>query len=262
MTQAAPNRLTSIALILLAAVAVVCLMLGRWQLERAEQRRETAATLEAGRRAPALILTPAVEKNALQAWRPATAQGQWRPEWSVLLDNRNLDGKPRLWLATPLMLDEKNAVLVLRGWVERPIGNRPAQKIPTSTGIERIEGELALRVPRLFELWSSQAQVSGSLPEGWKGVELRDQGVIDTALLPRLQNLDLVEFSQRTGLRFVPAVLMQSSAATADGLKRVWPEPSLDADKNIGYAVQWFGFAGIVIIAFVVVVWRRLRRPK
>jgi len=115
-------------------------MLGRWQLDRAEQRRETAAILEAGRRAPALILTPSVESAALQAWRPATAQGQWRPEWSVLLDNRNLDGKPGLWLATPLMLDDKNAVLVLRGWVERPIGNRTAQKIPTSTGIERHRG--------------------------------------------------------------------------------------------------------------------------
>ncbi|MDO9024105.1 SURF1 family protein [Zwartia sp.] len=262
MTTAAPNRLTSIALILLATVAVVCLMLGRWQLDRAEQRRETAAILEAGRRAPALILTPSVEAAALQAWRPATAQGQWRPEWSVLLDNRNLDGKPGLWLATPLMLDEKNAVLVLRGWVERPIGNRTGQKIPTSTGIERIGGELALRVPRLFELWSSQAQATGSLPEGWKGVEPKERGIIDTGLLPRLQNLDLSEFSHRTGLRLIPAVLMQNTPDATDGLLRVWPEPSLDADKNIGYAVQWFGFAGIVIIAFVVVVWRRLRRRK
>jgi len=262
MTQAGPNRLTSIALILLATVAVVCLMLGRWQLDRAEQRREIAATLEAGRRAPALNLTPTVDTNALQAWRPATAQGQWRPEWSVLLDNRNLEGKPGLWLATPLMLDDKSAVLVLRGWIERPIGNQSAQKIPISAGDDRVEGELALRVPRLFELWSSQAQASGTLPADWKGAVQPDQGVIDTALLPRLQNLDLEEFAQRTGLQFIPAVLMQSAALTKDGLKRVWPEPSLDADKNVGYAVQWFGFAGIVLIAFVVIVWRRFRRRQ
>ena len=30
---------------------------------------------------------------------------QWLPQFSVLLDNRNLDGKPGYWLATPLLLD-------------------------------------------------------------------------------------------------------------------------------------------------------------
>jgi cytochrome oxidase assembly protein ShyY1 len=66
-------------------------------------------------------------------------------------------------------------------------------------------------------------------------------------------------YAQRTGLKFLPTVLMQTGGDASDGLKRVWPEPSVDADKNVGYAMQWFGFAGIVLIAFLVVVWRRLR---
>lgn len=272
MTSAASNRLTFIALILLATVAVVCILLGRWQLERAEQRREIAASIEAGRRAPALSLTPEVAPEALLAWRPAVAQGHWRTEWSVLLDNRNLDGKPGLWLATPLMLDAKTAVLVLRGWIERPIANRPSPKIKTTTAVERVEGELAIRVPRLFELWSSQPDAETALPRDWKGIEPSDRvsdrvsdrasdwSSVDTALLPRLQNLALESYAERTGLVLLPTVLMQSSAEANDGLKRIWPEPSLDADKNVGYAVQWFGFAGIVLIAFLVIVWRRFRR--
>ncbi len=260
MTSAASNRLTLIALILLATVAVVCILLGRWQLERADQRREIAAAIEAGRRAPALSLTPGVSRDALLAWRPAVAQGQWRPEWSVLLDNRNMDGKPGLWLATPLMLDEKTAVLVLRGWIERPIANRPSPKIKTATDLERVEGELAIRVPRLFELWSSQPDAETALPNDWKGIEPSDRASVDTALLPRLQNLALESYAERTGLVLLPTVLMQSSDEANDGLKRIWPEPSLDADKNVGYAVQWFGFAGIVLIAFLVIVWRRFRR--
>lgn len=262
MTKVATNRLTSVALILLASVALICIMLGRWQLERAEQRRAIAVTIEAGRRAPPLSLLPTMTADTLIAWRAATAQGRWRPEWSVLLDNRNLDGKPGLWLATPLMLDDNSAVLVLRGWLERPIANKAPLKVPTNTGIEKVEGELAVRVPRLFELWSSQPDEETSLPIGWKGIEQKDPALIDTADLPRLQNLDLQTYAQRTGLVLLSTVLLQKSEGGADGLKRVWPEPSLDADKNVGYAMQWFGFAGIVIIAFIVVLWRRLRRRK
>lgn len=259
MTKASSNKLTFIALILLGVVAVVCLMLGRWQLDRAEERRQIAATLDAGRRAAPLTLTPNIPEEELKAWRPATVDGLWRSEWSVLLDNRNLEGRPGLWLATPLMLDQNTAVLVLRGWIERPIANRPVAKIPTPDARVHLQGELALRVPRLFELWTSQANAATSLPEGWKGVRQPTEGVIDPVLLPRLQNLDLELYAKRTGLKFLPTVLMQQSGDNNEGLKRVWPEPSVDSDKNVGYAMQWFGFAGIVMVAFLVVGWRRLR---
>lgn len=264
MTKPASNRLTLIALILLGIVAVICLLLGRWQLERAEQRKDVATTLEAGRRAEPLTLRAEMPVNELQAWRSAQAQGQWRTEWSVLLDNRNLEGRPGLWLATPLMLDPQTAVLVLRGWLERPIADRPVAKVPTETDKETvlIEGELAHRVPRLFELWTTQANAASSLPKGWTGVVQPIAGSIDPVLLPRLQNLDLELYSQKTGIKFLPGVLMQRSGGIADGLKRAWPEPSVDSDKNVGYAMQWFGFAGIVLIAFLVVAWRYLRRRQ
>lgn len=259
MKHTTSNSLTLIALILLGAVAVVCVMLGRWQLERAAERREVAAVLDAGRRAPPVVLTPGISVEELRAWRPAVAQGSWRSEWSVLLDNRNLDGRPGLWLAMPLMLDRDTAVLVLRGWFERPIAGRAVANIATTSMPVEIKGELAVRVPRLFELWTSQPNAVASLPNGWKGQVQPTFGEVDPQLLPRLQNLDLDIYAQRTGLKLLPTVLMQTGGDTLDDLKRSWPEPSVDADKNVGYAMQWFGFAGIVLIAFLVVVWRRLR---
>jgi cytochrome oxidase assembly protein ShyY1 len=259
MKHTASNKLTFIALILLGAVAVICVMLGRWQLDRAAERREVAAVLDAGRRAPPIVLTPETPQADLRAWRPAEAEGQWRSEWSVLLENRNLEGRPGLWLAMPLMLDRDTAVLVLRGWFERPIAHRPAPNIPTAIAPVKITGDLAVRVPRLFELWTSEANAVASLSEAWRGYLQPIRGEVDPTNLPRLQNLDLEIYAQRTGLKFLPTVLMQTGGEASDGLKRVWPEPSVDADKNVGYAMQWFGFAGIVLIAFLVVVWRRFR---
>jgi hypothetical protein len=82
---------------------------------------------------------------------------------------------------------------------------------------------------------------------------------IDSGKLPRMQNLSIVELSEKSGLNLLPVVLMQTSAAN-DGLIRVWPEPSVDADKNLGYATQWFGFAAICLIALLVFSWRLKRQ--
>ena len=68
--------------------------------------------------------------------------------------------------------------------------------------------------------------------------------------------------AQASGLSFVPAVLMQTSGGEEGGLRRAWPQPSVDADQNIGYALQWFGFAAIAGIAWIVVVVRALRRRR
>jgi cytochrome oxidase assembly protein ShyY1 len=81
---------------------------------------------------------------------------------------------------------------------------------------------------------------------------------VDTGQLLRLQNLSLEKLSQQTGLNLMPVVLLQTSASN-DGLIREWPEPSVDADKNVGYAMQWFGFATICFIALLVLIWRQRR---
>src|SRR5690606_23392833 len=119
---------------------------------------------------------------------------------------------------------------------------------------ETVNGELLARVPRLFEL-SGATQLPARLPD-------------PAQALPRVQNLGLEAYAAATGLKFIPTVLAQTADAvqTEDHsesetqLLREWPEPSLDADKNKGYALQWFGFAAIAATAWLVIVWRALRR--
>jgi len=261
MQHSSSNRLTLLALLLLGIVALVCGSLGRWQLSRADERRVISAEIERGRQAVPLEILPNMTTEAVQPWRAASATGRWAGQFSVLLDNRNLDGRPGLWLATPLVLEGGSAVLVVRGWVSRPIGPQQAPKIETSTSRQTIEGEISLRVPRLFELWTSQKGEDSGLPSSWKGIAVTEAGWVDTASVVRVQNLDLTSLAERTGLKFLPLVLLQRSPAQ-DGLVRSWPLPSLDADKNVGYATQWFGFAAIALIACCVVLWRFVRHRR
>lgn len=241
------------ALVLLGVAVAILASLGAWQLRRADERRGVQAAIAAGRAQSPLALTPTTPSAALTAWRPAQATGEWLNQYSVLLDNRNQAGKPGYWLATPLLLDaaSQHAVLVLRGWLPRAVPDQRPPLPDTPAGSVSVVGELTDRVPRLFEVWSlgdeSQGQLPATLP-------------VADGSVPQVQNVALAAYAQSTGLTLLPTVLMQTRGE--DTLVRDWPQPSVDYNQNQGYALQWFSFAAIAAVAWLVVAWRALRRRK
>ena len=261
MAASHTKLLNIIATALLAVTAITCFSLGKWQLSRADERKQIAAEIQSGRAGARLALRSNTPADQLQARRPAVAEGFWQPQFSLLLDNRNLNGRPGLWLATPLLLAEGHAVLVLRGWFARPIGDQGVIRIPTPEGLQQIQGELSLRVPRLFELWQASQQAEQGLPLDWPVHVDKQKNLVESRDLIRLQNIDLDQLSKRTGIKFLPIVLMQQEGH-ADGLIRSWPEPSIDFDKNTGYAMQWFGFAAIAVFAWMGFAWRYWQKRR
>ncbi|MGY6268161.1 SURF1 family protein [Achromobacter denitrificans] len=262
MARPHSTRYTIAALLLLGAAVVILASLGQWQLRRGDERRAILAAIEAGRKQAPLQLTPATDPAGMTAWRAAEATGVWQPQFSVLLDNRNHDGRPGYWLAMPLLLDAGagRAVLVLRGWLPRalpapgqPAGPGPAQPALPATpeGQQTVTGELSPRVPRLFEIWSLGGAEQSALPAA-----LPAAGGV-----PQVQNLPLDAYARATGLALLPTVLMQSDGAD-DGLVRDWPQPSVDFQQNTSYAVQWFAFASIAAIAWLVVLGGAVRRMR
>jgi cytochrome oxidase assembly protein ShyY1 len=245
---------TLIALVLLGIAVVLLASLGRWQLRRADERRAILAAIEAGRRQPPLTLTPATSTDDLRPWRPVSAQGRWRDDLTVLLDNRNQDGRPGYWIATPLVLESGSgtAVLVLRGWLPRTLpGQAVAARPALAPDVRAVTGQLVERVPRLFELWNPGGPPSDALPTAWPA----------PGGPPTVQNLDLGAYASATGLHLLPTV-MEQLAPGGDGLVREWPQPSVDYNQNLGYAMQWFGFAAIAGIAFVVVAVRAVQAAR
>ncbi len=250
---------TIAALILLGLTAVLCAGLGNWQLDRAAQRDAIRQAMETGRQSAVLMLEPNIPASELRDWRIAQANGVWLHEFTVLLANRNYKGRPGFWVATPLLLqgEPRTAVLVLRGWLPRPIGpGESLPPLPRPTEAQLIEGQLVSHVPRLFELWSFGDTGASTLPADFFKPENP---------APQVQNLDLENFARVTGLKLLPAVLEQTSTAQTESqgqvmLNRDWPMPPIDSDTNRGYALQWFSFAAIAGLAFLVIAWRALRR--
>lgn len=256
MTRAPFSFRIVAALILLSIVAVVCALLGRWQLGRAEEREAIHANILSGRERTAVNITADTNPDELLNWRQAHASGHWLNRYTVLIANRNLNGKPGYWVVTPLALPDhgQTALLVLRGWIPRPLGT--GATLPPLDGPETqvsIQGEVREHVPRLFDL----SAFSGGTDQGLPDNPSKAQTPLE------VQNLELENFTAVTGIKLLPAVLQQTSATTlSDGtpLVQSWPTPSLDSDKNRGYALQWFAFAAIAVGAWLVIAWRAWRR--
>ncbi|CAB3662751.1 SURF1 family protein [Achromobacter pestifer] len=256
MARPHSTRYTVAALLLLGIAVVILVSLGQWQLRRSDERRAILAAIEAGRKQAPLMLTPATPSDSMTPWRVAQASGAWLPQFSVLLDNRNHDGRPGYWLATPLLLDasSRQAVLVLRGWLPRVIQGQGEPKLPAPPeGMQVVTGELSDRVPRMFELWSLGGQDQSALPKTLP---------VAGGAVPQVQNLPIAEYARATGLNLLPVVLSQADQGANDGLVRDWPQPSVDFQKNTSYAVQWFAFGLIAAIAWLVVLGGAIRRMR
>ncbi|MGB6241486.1 MAG: SURF1 family protein [Castellaniella sp.] len=245
------RKKTLAAIVLLILLTGICIAAGQWQLGRAHEREAIHAARLAGQQAPPLTLT--TDTPAGPEWHRASARGQWLNPFTVLLDNRNLKGQPGLWVATPLALqdDPGAAVLVLRGWVARPMPPAVLPDLRAAEGPVRIQGTLLRQVPRLLDLDQLTGGEGAELPRPFPSLD---------GVPPRMQNLSLDALAAATGLRLLPVVLEQ--APTQDvGLIQEWPGPSDNASQNYNYAGQWFSFAAIALIAAAAILWRSWRKP-
>lgn len=246
----ADGRFWLVTLVTVAAVAGTA-ALGRWQLARAAQKQALQAQMDARAAEPpvgARELAAAAADSAGASGlvhRRVELQGQWLPEHTVFLDNRQMHGRPGFYVLTPLRLQGvagAPVVLVQRGWAPRDWQERTRlPEVPTPCAQVRLQGRVAGEPGRLYELGPDRA------PEAGGGIR---------------QNLQIAAFAAQTGLPLLPLTVLQTGAAS-EGLERAWPAVDNGVDKHYGYAFQWFGLCALVSILYV---WfqivRRVRRRQ
>ena len=224
-------RSTRFWLVSLAAVAgsAVTFALGAWQLGRAHERLALQASIEARKALPAvgnIALLGAARLPDLM-FRAAILRGTWLAQHTVYLDNRQMHGKPGFYVVTPLQLEGSGwALLVERGWVQRNFVDR--EKLPpiqTPPGVIELRGRIAPPPAKLYEF--------AGTPPG----RIR-------------QNIDLAQWRAETGLALLD-VAVQQTGEPSEGLLRDWPEAAGGAEKNYGYAFQWWALSGLIAILYV-----------
>ncbi|MDE3234190.1 MAG: SURF1 family protein [Pseudomonadota bacterium] len=219
--------------ILLATLLVsgITAKLGFWQLGRAQTKEALNAITVARQLEPALrnddLASGVVPEDWMQ--RSADLDGQWLPQFTVYLDNRSMKSQTGFFVLTPFQLSNGPVLLVQRGWVARDRARSDfLPPVPTPQGKVTLQGRVVPSPSKLMELGAP-----APVKEGFNLLR---------------QNIDLQEFGLETKLPML-ATLQQTNDAS-DGLLREWPKSISGADKNRGYAFQWFALSALTLILF------------
>lgn len=221
-----------IALGLLALVfAIAAMALGKWQWDRSS---DIIQAEQAARAQPVGVetLTEIGEDfdNPLIG-RPVLASGQFVADQQTAVLSRTVDGRPGVWVLTPLKLADGSAIAVLRGWAPSP------DDAPVPTGDVNVTG-----------IWHPN--------ERFYRDELAKSDGVFAISSERLRD--------RWDLTLRPGFIMLTDQEPPSDLLNV-PQTVTTADvpfpiQNVFYAVQWFIFAGFA--GWVYVRWLRLESKQ
>jgi len=216
-----------------AAFIVLTLSLGNWQARRAEEKTEAARKLDEAMREAALSIPSAPVEAASFERRRVSARGRFIARATFFLDNKVFRGVAGYRVLTPLAIEGGGDmhVLVDRGWIAA--GDRSQlPTVPTPEALLAIEGTAMTPSRRFLEL----------APEESSGT--------------RRQNLVIERERERLGLKLQPFVIEQTSDAK-DGLERARERPDAGVDRHRSYALQWYSFAALAAVLYVILNFRR-----
>lgn len=223
--------------VLVAAIVAGCISAGFWQLGRLEERRRTNDQVRARATEvvdlPAAGFAPEVDDDEL-IYRRVRLSGTYDPEHEILARFRSRKGLPGYEVVTPLVA-EGGVVLVNRGWVPLDLGDRwPVAPAAPPTG---------------------EVEVEGVLVRGESGpvrlVAARDRVPVVAAIDPR-------RLADAAGAADEPVYALTVLATqTNDEFPVPVDPPGLGEGPHRDYAIQWFLFATVGVVGWILLLFRR-----
>jgi surfeit locus 1 family protein len=209
-------------------LAVGCVRLGVWQLDRLRHRRARNAALASARALPPLELRGMLPLDSVRG-RRVWARGIYDYTHERLAHGRSYEGVPGVDLVTPLQLarGDGSAVLVDRGWAPSPDGYHVDQGAYRGTDSATVLG-LGVAAPR------------------WRGDV--DPGRLGDSLPYRLAPFVVQQLPDSP--RSAPPVARGNAP-------RRWALPELSDGSHLSYTVQWFSFAVIIVVGSLALLRKR-----
>lgn len=229
-------------------------ILGSWQLERYQYKKNLFMTYDLRLKAPPvafssinhnlrdlqhssiihienknLPLGSANESMEKLQFQSVSVSGFYVNSLTVLLQNKQYKNKLGYEVITPLKIPgEKKLLLVDRGWVPEFKQHFPM--------IEHVKGE---------------QQLTGYLKLLNEHQFILGDNLLQTFSIPLImQKIDVKELTELTHQNFYPFILRLNANET-HGFIRDWVVSSSLPERHLGYAVQWFAMAFVLFIAYL-----------
>ncbi len=206
--------------------------LGTWQLNRAEQGERIHQQYdEESSRSAFSNLIPNGDIDEFR-YRSIEVQGQYLSSKQFLLDSMTHEGRAGYHVLTPFKpMNSSEWVLVNRGWVEASSDREVLPQVQVDEAMRLVRGRVDL------------------LPQ--PGLYLGESA--DSGLWPKVvlfPTFDTLESRFESPLMHYQLLLDDGSS---DGFLREWSPRVLPPERHIGYAIQWFSFAGVLAIMVIAV---------
>lgn len=214
-------------------VVLLCVRLGFWQLDRLEQKRTRNATAHARLLEPPVSLDRAFLDTAGLIFRKAVVTGTYDDARTIIIAGRTDDGVPGVYVLTPLRVG-RSAVLVNRGFMPSADANHIER--------ERIREPSPTRGVGMIVYLGHDEHKPDSSATGFKTVWYR----------PSMNQL-----RPQFPYPLASYVVQLLPGPGAPRYPRRLPVPALDEGPHMGYAIQWFSFAAIGVIGWLVVVMKK-----
>ena len=224
------------AVVLTALAVALFIALGMWQLQRAHLKEGIESRFEQRLAEPYQEVQSVDELQDVE-YRKLRLQGRYDNSRNLLVDNQLHRGRAGYHVLTPLrLIDSDRIVLVNRGWVgwgasrDRLAPILDPLTVGEVSGIAHFPSEPALRMGGL------------TLSENWP------------QLIPYVDIDALQPAFDGNLLPFVLWLAPEVQGAYVRDWKPVWMRP----EKSRAYAVQWFAFAFLALVFFIILNLRKI----
>ncbi|MDV6013829.1 SURF1 family cytochrome oxidase biogenesis protein [Haloechinothrix sp. LS1_15] len=233
-----PRWLALTALVFVFAAACFT-MLGPWQFDRHESRSaQNEAVQESLEAEPSPLdetLPDGTAPDERTQWSRVTIAGEYLPEDEVLARLRTVQGEPAYEVLTPMRTTGGERVLINRGYVRPEQGSVPRYDPPP-------DGEVTV---------IARARVDEPPPGDREAIDRAGSGQIE------VYNVSSATVGEATGLDLRPGYFQLDN--DQPGEVNALPLPRTTAGPFFSYALQWYAFGVMALVAWLYFTLRELR---
>lgn len=206
------------------------LLLGNWQLQRAEEKEQILERVDQkGQMATVALEHIDPEQDV---YRKVLLKGEFLIDRQLLLDNRIYQGRAGYDILTPFRLAQNGRiVLVNRGWVEAGL----SRSVPPDIAFDP----------------AAYSDITGIYTTPSRGFVLKEQALEDDGLWPRVvQYPDYAGLGKILGTYVLPGIV-QADGDIGGDYPVLWQPVASGPEKHYAYAMQWFSFAVLLCGLYV-----------
>lgn len=213
-------------------VMAICIQLGFWQYNKAQQKIALQQQIEQGLAVQPVRLPEVVDDVENWRYKRVQFEGEYIPKYQILLDNRVNDNVVGYHVLTPMKVDGSQAyVFVNRGWIAGSL-NREVPVVETPVGKQTLQGDIDFPLKKVFTLEGPAVK-----NKTWQSV---------------WQHMNMQRYQDAVPFEVKPYIVRLEAGSEGGGFRRNWPIPKDRITVHLGYAYQWFGFALTLFVIYIV----------